>query len=355
MSNNIFYLIERPNNEPLSIEDYRRQNNLMMKIPLLSLGFDGIKLGNWNDGNRALPYIIRGSIFEYLGELYESRSDISLVDNFVNTNIEHRYIKFSKVGDNLKVELTTSAFPNYNATLRGFYNSNSEKFLRVSFKLDRGSYVSKNYWDKEDINRYGSNLKRHLLRFDIGRHEVNFPLEVESITVNISAGGGGGSAYTFRAGGQGRDATDGNLSEIKIEGHVITKCAGGQKAKTASGTGTHGVGGYRGYGSGVGIFYQGKNGTNGTTSDHGYGGKSETTGGNGGDGLDNGGSLPNGGGGGSGGGALVTITRQMLGASKKIIIVVGSAGLGGRKYDGNSAADGEHGVAFLEYFTRSQS
>ncbi len=88
------YLIEKPSEIPTSIDDYRKQNYLLQIIPQLSLGFDGVKLGNWGSDNTEHPYILAGSIVEFLGDLYEAKEDIYLNDPregiSVYQNLQHK-------------------------------------------------------------------------------------------------------------------------------------------------------------------------------------------------------------------------------------------------------------------------
>ncbi len=355
------YLIPKPNNEPQSIDDYKRQNDLMYKIALLSLGFDGIKLGNWGSDNRNLPYILAGSVIEFDGELYETQNDIELIDE-CSDDITDRFIVFYKEDDSLKVKIANSNFPSYVSSKRGFYHIDAtnglEKYLRVSFSFEVGLYHSKKYWDKDDINRSDDNsstggLTLHSQTFTtVGTHTFDFPLNATSVTFHIMGPGGrAGSSIVIHIGAFSSSmpapSHSGNKSEIQIEGEVITTCNGGYNGGYTVGawyespqyisTYAVGVGGPGGIASGKGTLYDGNAGSNGnTTSLTGGIPPSNTlaTGGKGGDATSS--MLSSGG---SGSCAIVPILRDALGNSNTITIEVGE-GVG----------TGQNGSVYVEWY-----
>ena len=205
VSDNKLYKIDFPNEVPTNIDDYKKQNYLLQKIPLFSLGFDGIKLANWNENNIELPYIIAGSIIEFDGNIYEARNDIIFIDECDST-LKDRYIVFYKNNEDnyLQVKIANNNFPAYIAAMRGFYNLSNdivtEKYLRVSMKKENTGYRSKSYWDKDNINRVGNSgddgggaLKKYSMLYKIpGTFTFEYPMNAESVIFHIMAAGGGG-------------------------------------------------------------------------------------------------------------------------------------------------------------------
>ena len=345
MSDNKLYKIDFPNEEPTNILDYKKQNYLLQKIPLFSLGFDGIKLANWNENNIEIPYIIAGSIIEFDGNIYEARNDIIFIDE-CNSTLLDRYIVFYKNNedDYLQVKIANNNFPAYIAAMRGFYNlSNNivtEKYLRVSMKKENTGYRSKNYWDKDNINRVGNSgddgggaLKKYSMLYKIpGTFTFEYPMNAESVIFHIMAAGGGGGGYKWTS----TTATAGGESKIMISGNNITICGGGTPGGDAAGTGWVGTVGIGGLATGRGTLYNGDSasGRNGGSS------KSSTNaiGGNGGDGA--------------GACAIVEILRSELGSNNTVIIVVGAKG--NASPHGNNQqiiqTPGENGSIYLEYY-----
>ena len=356
MSDNKLYKIDLPNEVPTNIDDYKKQNYLLQKIPLFSLGFDGIKLANWNENNIELPYIIAGSIIEFDGNIYEARNDIIFIDECDST-LKDRYIVFYKNNedDYLQVKIANNNFPAYIATMRGFYNLSNdivtEKYLRVSMKKENMDYRSKSYWDKDDINRIGNSgggaLKKYSMLYKIpGTFTFEYPMNAESVIFDIMAAGGGGGGYKFTS----TTATAGGESKIMVSGNNITICGGGKPGGDAAGTGWVGTIGIGGVATGRGTLYNGN-----SASGRNAGASKSTTnaiGGNGGDGADNYASNPNGGGGGAGACAIVEILRSELGSSNTVTIVVGSRG-NASPHGSNQQirqTSGENGSIYLEYY-----
>ena len=373
MSENKLYLIEKPSEEPTSIEDYKRQNYLLQKIPLLHLGFDGVKLGNWNESNTEHPYILAGSIVEFLGDLYEAKNDI-FINEDRSTQFETRYIYFWRSNDDrghINVALANNGvtFPSYNPSLRGFYTEGVSvlnedtynKFLRIHFKfVNTGdgeylyfqyTYVSKKYWDKDDVNRIGDSgggaLKKHTKTFSVpGTFNFEFPMNAESVIFHIMSGGGGGGG--FGSADNGSFATAGGTSKITLNNSDITVCDGGNAGNEGyvSPAESDGVGGVT---TGKGLKYNGNN-------SNGYKGGSpkdvtNATGGKAGNGRKNKGSIPDAGGGGSGACAIVEVLRTELNNAKNIVVTVGVKGKASTKGHNAQvlATDGENGSVYVEW------
>lgn len=377
---NIFTLIKEPEENPSNLLDsYRQQNIIMQKIRMLHTAFDGIKLNHWSDTDRELPDILAGSICEFEGRLFETSENIQLYDNTTDSNKDLRYIKLvihrdneNSSNDYLRAEIAGgysemlgNRFPDYDYDNRGFYvkdenNIIKEKYLRLSMKYDAnlGGYVDKKYWNINDFQRKGLTLKRKTVNFGVGTHEFNFPSDVNSITVHICSGGGGG--YYGILDTAGTAPTVGGDSKILINDKAITTCTGGGILyKTGSGA-LDIAGGKGGVASGQGKLINGNNGT--TTR---YDQKNPNTGaifsnnttlasgGNGGNGSIAGyGSA----GGGSGSAAIVDVTRGMLGSSSKIKIIVGTGGNGGTNSNSNGVVTngekGQDGSAVIEYMQK---
>ncbi|WPC23601.1 hypothetical protein N4239_11720 [Brachyspira hyodysenteriae] len=379
----MFKLIKEPTENPSNLLDsYRQQNIIMQKMRMLHTAFDGIKLNHWNDTDRELPDILAGSICEFEGRLFETNQTIKLTDNISSGGTIKQDLRFIKLvivrdsnnkdNDYLRAEIAGgysetvgNGFPTYDYENRGFYNLDSngkaiEKYLRISMKYDSnlGGYVEKKYWNINDINRKGQTLKRKTVNFGVGTHEFNFPSDVNSITVHICSGGGGG--YYGILDTAGTAPTVGGDSKILINDKSITTCTGGGILyKTGSGA-LDIAGGKGGVASGQGKLINGNNGT--TTR---YDQKNPNTGavfsnnttlasgGNGGNGSIAGyGSA----GGGSGSAAIVDVTRGMLGSSSKIKIVVGTGGNGGTNSNSNGVVangeKGQDGSAVIEYMQK---
>ncbi|OEJ13841.1 hypothetical protein BFL38_03605 [Brachyspira hampsonii] len=375
----MFRLIKEPEGTPTNLLDsYRQQNIIMQKMRMLHTAFDGIKLNHWSDTDRELPDILAGSICEFEGRLFETDIMIKLYDN-INNKDDLRYIKLVIHRDNednnndyLTAEIAvgdsktlSGGFPSYDYENRGFYvkdNNNiiTEKYLRLSMKYDSnlGGYVEKKYWNINDFQRKGLTLKRRTVSFGVGTHEFNFPSDVNSITVHICSGGGGG--YYGISNMTGTEPTAGGDSQILINEKVITTCSGGGILyKTGNGN-LDIAGGKGGIASGQGKLINGNNGIitrwDNINNNTGAIFRNNTTlasGGNGGNGSINGyGSA----GGGSGSAAIVDVTRGMLGISSKIKIVVGSGGAGGTSTLNNGIAangeKGQDGSAVIEYMQK---
>lgn len=377
---NIFTLIKEPEENPSNLLDsYRQQNIIMQKIRMLHTAFDGIKLNHWSDTDRELPDILAGSICEFEGRLFETSENIQLYDNTTDSNKDLRYIKLvihrdneNSSNDYLRAEIAGgysemlgNRFPDYDYDNRGFYvkdenNIIKEKYLRLSMKYDAnlGGYVDKKYWNINDFQRKGLTLKRKTVNFGVGTHEFNFPSDVNSITVHICSGGGGG--YYGILDTAGTAPTVGGDSKILINDKSITTCTGGGILyKTGSGA-LDIAGGKGGVASGQGKLINGNNGTitrwNNKNHNTGAVFSNNTTlasGGNGGNGSIEGyGSA----GGGSGSAAIVDVTRGMLGSSSKIKIIVGTGGNGGTNSNSNGVVTngekGQDGSAVIEYMQK---
>lgn len=360
-----FNLIKEPEENPTDLLDsYRRQNILMQKIRILHTAFDGIKLNNWSDSNRELPNILIGSVCEFEGRLFEAKDNIILEDNNKN-NIEKdmRYIKLvihrdseNSEDDYLTAEVSVGSsktageeFPNYDYENRGFYVKENgkikEKYLRLSMKYSAtlGGYVEKKYWNISDLMRAGIQFKKHSVNLGVGTHEFEVPDSVNTLTVHLVSGGGGGmtslSSAFSGAGGTG------GKSEVSINGKAITTCSGG--------TGGYQVSGKLQFMPGIGGKATGQGRLiNGISANSPSGAIFSTnitlaSGGNGGSAPDRYGY-----GGGSGSAAIVEITRAMLGGSKKITIIVGKGGAGGSNGVSVNGQAGEDGSAVVEYFSR---
>ena len=363
----MFKLIQEPEDNPKDLlKSYRTQNILMQKMRLLHTAFDGIKLTNWHDNNRELPNILRGSICEFGGRLFETTEDITLIDNTNNSSMDLRYIKLkliqvdeNAINDYLVVEVVGSnsnndIFPEYDYDNRGFYVSENgilkEKYLRISMKYSKalGGYVDKKYWNINDIMRAGVVLKRHTVNLSAGTHTFNVPDIGNSITIHMTSGGGGGTYGILDT--IGVDGSSGGKSEISINGRVITTCTGG---KTGSFNRFDAIPGEGGIASGHGKLI---NGVSGMSKNGGNLEPHNTTlakGGNGGNGSNNGISSA---GGGSGSAAIVEITREMMAGSSRVQIIVGSGGRGGTNSNNHGAVAngdrGQDGSAVIEYFSR---
>ena len=251
---NIFTLIKEPEENPSNLLDsYRQQNIIMQKMRILHTAFDGIKLNHWNDTDRELPDILAGSICEFEGRLFETNENIKLhdcvplgIDNITDVKEDLRFIKLvivrdadNKDNDYLRAEIAggysstvSDGFPSYDYENRGFYvkdenNIIKEKYLRLSMKYDAnlGGYVEKKYWNINDFQRKGVTLKRKTVTFEAGEHEFNFPDDVNSITIHITSGGGGGYyGIGFNAGTLPKVGGD---SQIILNDEIITTCKGG--------------------------------------------------------------------------------------------------------------------------------
>lgn len=385
---NVFTVIKEPNKEPKSTKDYRLQNELLIKIRYLHTFCDGVKLGNWHNGNTDLPYILAGSVIEFGGRLFEAKKDIILKDGRANEFIDFRYICLDLIryidsnteyiesdNDYLTVSIKqggggSTDLPKYDEEYRGFYYVSyvgttienlktyaSEKYLRLSFQFSDGKYIKKRLWDINDIDREGGELKRITKYYNSpGVHSFVCPPEAEGdFTIHICGGGGGGA-------GLGNNITDtstnGEKSEILIAGRVITSCGGGERG--IDGNLSLGPGGNGGTASGVGQLFTGGKGRDGINKVVVLGGKITgntlipTPYGNGG----NSGAWSvggNGGGGGAGAVAIVTITQEMLGSAKQITIVIGNGGRATVK-NNNTAITiptvGIGGYCVIEYYTR---
>ncbi|MEI0562121.1 hypothetical protein R4L22_11125 [Brachyspira pilosicoli] len=363
---NVFTLIKEPEENPSNLlYSYRQQNIIMQKMRMLNTAFDGIKINHWNDSDRELPDILAGSICEFEGRLFETNQTIKLLDNSRAEGL--RYIKLVIVRDDnnsnndyLEVKVVSDNFPSYDYNNRGFYKLDSqgrclEKYLRLSMKYSQalGGYVEKKYWNINDFQRKGTVLKRKTVNFGAGTHEFAFPSDVNSITVHITSGGGGG--YYGLGQQAGTAPTAGGNSQILINNRAITTCQGGQIA-VATGLATF-SGGIGGVPSGQGKLINGNNGTatiyNQINTNTGAIFSNNTTlakGGNGGNGSTAGIAS---GGGGSGSAAIVDITRSMLGASQKVKIVVGAGGAAGVNPSNNANGErGQDGSAVIEYMQK---
>ena len=323
----MFRVIREAEENPSDLlNSYRQQNIIMQKMRMLHTAFDGIKINHWSDTDRELPDILAGSICEFEGRLFETNETIKLSDS--SSSKGSRFIKLVIVrdandsnNDYLEVQVVSNNFPSYDYNNRGFYHLDSQgrcldKYLRLSMKYSSasGGYVEKKYWNINDFQRKGLILKRKTVSFGVGTHEFTFPSDVNSITVHICSGGGGG----------------GILSTL------------------TQGTGV------AGRASGQGKLYNGSAGSKGSPGRGGVlNNQSLASGGNGGDGkthnIGNKGSI----GGGSGSAAIVDINRSMLGTSSKIKIIVGAGGVSGYM-DGNPTRmnNGQNGSAVIEYMQK---
>ena len=231
----------------------------------------------------------------------------------------------------------------------------SEKYLRISMKYDSnlGGYVEKKYWNINDINRKGQTLKRKTVNFGVGTHEFNFPSDVNSITVHICSGGGGGCV-------SGSEGASGGNSQILINDKVITTCGAGGGGKSGNIDGKLGErAGSGGVATGSGKLIQGVQGealNRLSTNRIAKGGKLNNitlaSGGNGGDGGVVTGAYTGTAGGGSGSAAIVDITRAMLGTSQKIKLVIGGGGAAGVTAGYKDSKNGENGSAVIEYMQK---
>lgn len=380
---NTFTLIKMPSDTPKNINDYRQQNEILLKQRFLYTSFDGIILANWENGNTEKPYIKIGSVVEFGGRLFEAKSDVYLANKLIGATTEKRYIRLvlnpyinakpNTIGytdnDYLTAEMT-DIIVNYNTEQRGFYRVDyigtsqenavaiaAHKYLRVYFTEANGQFGQKKYWAIDDINRYGDSLKRNVVYYkNPGTFIFDFPLEAESVTIYVTSGGAGGGCY---GSGNPQDATN---SEILIDDNSVTgilkaTATGGKRGTNAAGTSLNGSGGQGGVVTTTGlILTKQNNGQNGRSgADGGQGGIITQAGlattGNGGQGNKASSGLPRGGGGGSGASFVVEVKRTQLGNSKKIKLTVGSRGLGQRNGK-NIGGDGENGMIAIEYYTR---
>lgn len=362
----MFRVIREAEENPSDLlNSYRQQNIIMQKMRMLHTAFDGIKINHWSDSDRELPDILAGSICEFEGRLFETNETINLSDPSLSEG--SRFIKLAIVrdannsnNDYLEVQVVSNNFPSYDYNNRGFYHLDSQgrcldKYLRLSMKYSSasGGYVEKQYWNINDFQRKGLILKRKTVSFGAGTHEFTFPSDVNSITVHICSGGGGG--YYGLGQQAGTAPTAGGDSQILINDRAITTCQGGQIAvKTGTTTFSGGTGGVP---SGQGKLINGNNGTvtrydqiNPNTGAIFSNNTTLAKGGNGGNGSTVGYAS---GGGGSGSAAIVDITRSMLGASQKVKIVVGVGGAAGVNPSNNAnGARGQDGSAVIEYMQK---
>lgn len=374
----MFTLIKEPTENPSNLLDsYRQQNIIMQKMRMLHTAFDGIKLNHWSDTDRELPDILAGSICEFEGRLFETNQTIKLTDNISSGGTIKQDLRFIKLvivrdsnnkdNDYLRAEIAGgysetvgNGFPTYDYENRGFYNLDSngrcsEKYLRISMKYDSnlGGYVEKKYWNINDINRKGQTLKRKTVNFGVGTHEFNFPSDVNSITVHICSGGGGGCV-------SGSEGASGGNSQILINDKAITTCTGGSGGKSGNIDGKLGErAGSGGVATGSGKLIQGVKGEaldRLNTNRIAKGGKLNNTtlasGGNGGDGGAVTGAFTGTAGGGSGSAAIADITRAMLGTASKIKIIVGAGGSSGVTAGYKDSKNGEDGSAVIEYMQK---
>ena len=364
---NIFTLIKEPEENPSNLLDsYRQQNIIMQKMRMLHTAFDGIKLNHWNDTDRELPDILAGSICEFEGRLFETDSIIKLYDN-INNKDDLRYIKLVIHRDNeysnndyLTAEIAcgdsktlSGGFPNYDYENRGFYikdenNIITEKYLRLSMKYDAnlGGYVEKKYWNINDFQRKGLTLKRKTVTFEAGEHEFDFPDDVNSITIHITSGGGGGYyGIGFNAGTLPKVGGD---SQIILNDEIITTCKGGGIGKKIGSGAFDYTGGKGGTASGYGKLINGNDalGISGAVFSNNI---TLASGGNGGNGSSTGVTSA---GGGSGSAAIADITRGMLKGSSAIKIVVGAGGTGGLYNGKPDGENGQDGSAVIEYMQK---
>ena len=374
----MFRVIKEPSENPSNLLDsYRQQNIIMQKMRMLHTAFDGIKLNHWSDTDRELPDILAGSICEFEGRLFETNENIKLNDNISSGGVIKQDLRFIKLvivrdsnnkdNDYLRAEIAGgysetvgNGFPTYDYENRGFYNLDSqrkcsEKYLRISMKYDSnlGGYVEKKYWNINDIGRKGQTLKRKTVNFGVGTHEFNFPSDVNSITVHICSGGGGGCV-------SGSEGVSGGNSQILINDKAITTCTGGSGGKSGNIYGKLGErAGSGGIASGIGKLIQGVQGEaldRLNTNRIAKGGKLNNTtlasGGNGGDGGAVTGAFTGTAGGGSGSAAIADITRSMLGTASKIKIIVGAGGASGVTAGYKDSKNGEDGSAVIEYMQK---
>ena len=374
----MFRVIKEPTENPSNLLDsYRQQNIIMQKMRMLHTAFDGIKLNHWSDTDRELPDILAGSICEFEGRLFETNQTIKLTDNISSGGVIKQDLRFIKLvivrdsnnkdNDYLRAEIAGgysetvgNGFPTYDYENRGFYKLDSqrkcsEKYLRISMKYDSnlGGYVEKKYWNINDINRKGQTLKRKTVNFGVGTHEFDFPSDVNSITVHICSGGGGGCV-------SGSEGVSGGNSQILINDKAITTCTGGSGGKSGNIDGKLGErGGSGGIASGIGKLIQGVQGEaldRLNTNRIAKGGKLNNTtlasGGNGGDGGAVTGAFTGTAGGGSGSAAIADITRAMLGSAGKIKIIVGAGGAAGITERFSDSKKGEDGSAVIEYMQK---
>ena len=374
----MFRVIKEPAENPSNLLDsYRQQNIIMQKMRMLPTAFDGIKLNHWSDTDRELPDILAGSICEFEGRLFETNQTIKLTDNISSGGVIKQDLRFIKLvivrdsnnkdNDYLRAEIAGgysetvgNGFPTYDYENRGFYNLDSngrcsEKYLRISMKYDSnlGGYVEKKYWNINDIERKGQTLKRKTVNFGVGTHEFNVPGDVNSITVHITSGGGGGCVFAS-------EGAAGSNSQILINDKVITTCGAGGGAKSGNIDDNLGeIGGSAGKATGSGKLIQGVQGEalnrankNKTPKGGKLNNTTLATGGNGGDGGMVTGAFTGTAGGGSGSAAIVDITRGMLGTSNKIKLVIGAGGAAGVSAGFKDSKKGEDGSAVIEYMQK---
>lgn len=399
-----FNLIKEPEENPTDLLDsYRQQNILMQKIRILHTAFDGIKLNNWSDSNREMPNILIGSVCEFEGRLFEATDNIILEDNVEENESEifqndMRYIKLvihrdtdNPDDDYLTAEVASGqseivggGFPNYDYENRGFYIKENgkikEKYLRLSMKYSAtlGGYVEKKYWNISDLMRAGIQFKKHSVNLGVGTHEFEVPDSVNTLTVHLVSGGGGGATRTHAGWGQAilnSNGGNGGDSQIIINDKTIVSCGGGKGGKVYSPDSyasnkviTPGAGGIVTYDDMMHNHIQYINGNKGLegkiysqTGDNGGALIHNTIcfGGNGGganfyfnNSLN---SLNGGAGGGAGSCAVVTVNRNVMQGAKKIKIVVGAGGKCGVAKDETihtKGENGEDGSAVVEYFLR---
>lgn len=363
--NSKLYKIPLPSQEPVSIDDYKKQNYLLQIIPQLSLCFDGMKLGNWDSENRGLPYVLAGSVIEFNGSLYEAKEDIIFIDECPATPID-RYIVFYQDNDDtnyIKVKMANNNFPSYLSQKRGFYKQNSnsffEKYLRVYMKKEKGMYHSKMYWDKDDVNRNvegdDSALKKYTKIYSTpGTFTFPYPMNAESVVFHImGAGGESGNLVWVPSGNQMyvSYARSGGLSKLLVDSNTITTCNGGQGGAlsfifpidpTNPGgqvTGVRKSNGIGGTATGSGKLFNGNKGVNQ------QGGmppnKTLATGGRGGNAKDKTYSS-----GGSGSCAIVEVLRSELGSSNTVTLTVGARGSG----SSSNQNPGQNGSVYVEWY-----
>ncbi|MEI0490587.1 hypothetical protein [Brachyspira pulli] len=131
----MFELIYEPLCIPLTIEEgYKKQNILLNKTRFLYTAFEGIKLNHFLDIEP--PVLMKGSICLFCNSIYESKKDISLVDNSQEEGNRYIRLKLSNNGKNLIAELVTNLDCFYNEELGGFYKEvNGELYKYVSYYM----------------------------------------------------------------------------------------------------------------------------------------------------------------------------------------------------------------------------
>ena len=150
----MFELIYEPSCIPLTIkEGYKQQNILLNKTRFLYTAFEGIKLNHFLDIEP--PVLMKGSICLFCNSIYESKKDISLVDNSQEEGNRYIRLKLSNNGKNLIAELVTNLDCFYNEELGGFYKEvNGELYKYIAYYM----YYDGNIYNGYYLDNYNNEV-----------------------------------------------------------------------------------------------------------------------------------------------------------------------------------------------------